>query len=79
MKRSVSQLREQGAVDYAFLGVSTADVYPQLGARFHLGADRGAWVQGVTKGGPADERGDQGRRRLAGALPGPAPTSPAAT
>ena len=60
VKTSVKQLREQGAVHYAFLGVSSQDVYPQLGERFKLGTDRGAWVQEVVKGGPADKAGIRG-------------------
>jgi S1-C subfamily serine protease len=60
IKHSVDQLRANGKVDYAFLGVSTQDVYPQLGQRFHLGTDRGAWVQEVTKGGPAADAGIKG-------------------
>jgi S1-C subfamily serine protease len=60
IKRSLEQLREDGTVDYAFLGVSTADVYPQLGSRFKLGTARGAWVQEVTKGGPSDDAGLRG-------------------
>jgi S1-C subfamily serine protease len=60
IKHSLEQLREKGSVAYAFLGVSTADVYPQLGAHFHLGTDRGAWVQEVTKGGPSDDAGIKG-------------------
>jgi S1-C subfamily serine protease len=60
IKRSLAQLREGGSVDYAFLGVSTADVYPQLGRRFKLGADRGAWVQQVTRGGPSADAGIKG-------------------
>jgi S1-C subfamily serine protease len=60
IKRSVDQLRADGKVDYAFLGVSTQDVYPQLGERFKLGTDRGAWVQEVSHGGPADHAGIRG-------------------
>jgi S1-C subfamily serine protease len=37
--------------------VATAPVYPQLAERFDLGVDAGAWVQEVTKDGPADEAG----------------------
>jgi S1-C subfamily serine protease len=60
IKHSVEQLRSNGKVDYAFLGVSTQDVYPQLGERFHLGTDRGAWVQEVSPGGPAAKAGLHG-------------------
>ena len=60
IKRSVEQLRAHGKVDYAFLGVSTQDVYPQLGEHFHLGVARGAWVHDVSGGGPADKAGIRG-------------------
>jgi S1-C subfamily serine protease len=59
-KRSISDLRESGRVDYAFLGVTTTPVYPQLAERFDLPVERGAWVQGLTAGGPADDAGVQG-------------------
>jgi S1-C subfamily serine protease len=56
-KRSIAQLREQGKVDYAFIGVSTTDVYPQLARKYDLGTDTGAWVQTVSPDGPADDAG----------------------
>jgi S1-C subfamily serine protease len=55
VKRSLDQLRRKGSADYAFLGVSTATIYPQLATRFKLPIDHGAWVQDVTAGGPADK------------------------
>jgi S1-C subfamily serine protease len=57
VKRSLAQLRETGSVKYPYLGVSTLEVYPQLDARFRLGTRRGAWVQIVVPGGPADRAG----------------------
>ena len=39
------------AVDYAYLGVSSASVYPQLAERFELPVDHGAWIQEVTPAG----------------------------
>jgi 2-alkenal reductase len=57
VKRSIDRLRANGKVPYAFLGVSTAEVYPQLAKRFGLGADHGAWIQDVTPGGPAAKAG----------------------
>jgi S1-C subfamily serine protease len=57
VKRSLDQLRRDGAVHYAYIGVSTADVYPQLARRFKLGTDHGAWVQQVVPSGPADDAG----------------------
>jgi S1-C subfamily serine protease len=57
VKRSLSQLRRDGRVRYAFLGVTTSPVYPQLAQRFGLPVEHGAWVEGVTPGGPADRAG----------------------
>lgn len=65
---SLEQLREDGEVEYAFLGVSTVPVYPQLADRFDLGVDEGAWVQTVEDGGPAARAGiragDRGEARF---------------
>jgi len=53
VRRSLDQIRETGEVRYAYLGVSTTAVYPQLADRFKLGTDDGAWVQEIVEGGPA--------------------------
>jgi 2-alkenal reductase len=57
VRRSLEQLRRSGHVRYPYLGVATQGVYPQLAARFALGTDRGAWIQQVVPGGPADKAG----------------------
>lgn len=57
VKRSLEQLRERGEVRYAYLGVSTRGVYPQLAERFGLPVEKGAWVQEVVDGGPGDDAG----------------------
>jgi len=57
VKRSLSQLRRDGRARYAYLGVSTSPVYPQLAQKFGLAVQHGAWVQGVTPGGPSDRAG----------------------
>ncbi|WP_372791198.1 S1C family serine protease, partial [Paraconexibacter sp.] len=57
VRRSIEQLRKNGKVDYAYLGVSSSAVYPQLAAKFDLPVSKGAWIQVVTKGGPADKSG----------------------
>jgi S1-C subfamily serine protease len=59
-RRSLEQLRENGEVSYAYLGVETVAIYPQLQERFDLPVDKGAWVQDVADGGPADEAGIRG-------------------
>jgi S1-C subfamily serine protease len=60
VKRSLDMLRESGEAHYAYLGVSSVQVYPQLVDRFHLGVDKGAWVQQVNAGGPAQKAGIKG-------------------
>ncbi|MBJ7332780.1 MAG: trypsin-like peptidase domain-containing protein [Solirubrobacteraceae bacterium] len=57
VRRSVADLRRDGKVEYAYLGVETSPVYPQLAERFGLGTRTGAWVQRVTPDGPSDESG----------------------
>jgi len=57
VKRSLDQLRATGKARYAYLGISSSALFPQLVDQFHLGARRGAWVQTVTPGSPADQAG----------------------
>ena len=54
-KRSMEQLIETGRVRYAWLGVRTQTVTPKLAAHFELGAARGAALQTVIEGSPADD------------------------
>jgi len=58
-KRSADQLREDGKVSYAYAGVSTQPLYPQLADRLDLPVDSGAIVSTVVPGGPADKAGLQ--------------------
>ena len=60
VKRSLDQLRADGEVSYAYIGVTTQDLYPQLADRLRIDADSGAIVSKVISGGPADEAGLQG-------------------
>jgi S1-C subfamily serine protease len=60
IKSSVEQLRENGNVRYAFIGVSTQPLYPQLAEKLGLDVDRGAIVAEVVEGGPAEEAGIRG-------------------
>ena len=60
VKRSLAALRASGKVRYAFLGVETVAIFPQLRERFGLPVAKGAWVQGVTAGGPAEKAGIRG-------------------
>jgi S1-C subfamily serine protease len=60
VKRSIDMLREDGTADYAYLGVSSVELYPQLVEKFDLEVDKGAWVQVVNAGGPAEKAGIRG-------------------
>jgi S1-C subfamily serine protease len=60
VKRSIGQLRETGRARYAYLGVSSVPLYPQLVEHFKLDVDKGAWIQKVNPGGPAEQAGLRG-------------------
>jgi S1-C subfamily serine protease len=60
VKRSLDMLRESGEARYAYLGVSSVEIYPQLQERFDLDVDKGAWVQEINPGGPAERAGLRG-------------------
>jgi S1-C subfamily serine protease len=57
VRRSLDELRADGSVEYAYIGVTTQALYPQLADRLDLPTDTGALVSKVVKGGPADEAG----------------------
>ncbi|MEA2150961.1 MAG: hypothetical protein QOD69_2791, partial [Solirubrobacteraceae bacterium] len=57
VRRTLTALRRDGTVHYAYLGVATTRIYPQLARHFDLPVDSGAWVQEVVPGGPADDAG----------------------
>jgi S1-C subfamily serine protease len=64
VKRSLGQLRRDGKPHYAYLGVTTSALYPQLARHFGLGVEHGAWVQAVSPDGPSDRAGvNPGDRR----------------
>ncbi|HET8593029.1 MAG TPA: trypsin-like peptidase domain-containing protein [Solirubrobacterales bacterium] len=58
--RSLEQLRRNGEVAYAYIGVSSQALYPQLAERLGFDVDFGALVAEVVSGGPADEAGLRG-------------------
>jgi S1-C subfamily serine protease len=60
VKRSLDQLRANGEVTYAYIGVTTQDLYPQLADRLGLDVDSGALISRVIPDGPADDAGIQG-------------------
>ena len=60
VKRSVDQLQQDGKAEYAYIGVSTQALYPQLAEKLGLDADYGGLIAEVVPGGPADEAGLDG-------------------
>ncbi len=58
-ERSVDQLRDDGEVAYAYAGVTTQPLYPQLADRLGIDADTGALVSKVEPDSPADDAGLQ--------------------
>jgi len=56
-KTVVPQLKEDGKVDRAYLGVTTAPVTAQVADDLNLPAKQGALVQAVVDSGPADKAG----------------------
>jgi S1-C subfamily serine protease len=60
IKRSVAQLQEDGSAEYAYIGVSSQALYPQLAAKLGLDTTFGGLLAEVVPGGPADKAGLQG-------------------
>lgn len=58
-ERSIEELREDGEVSYAYAGVSTQELYPQLADRLGLEVETGAIVAEVVPDSPADDAGLQ--------------------
>ena len=62
----VQQLLDNGVVHHAYLGITGADIDPQLADALNLPVDQGALVEQVVNGGPADDAGIQeGDERVA--------------
>jgi S1-C subfamily serine protease len=61
-KQIVPQLKEDGKVERAYLGVTTATVTEQDAEDHDLPVDAGALIQEVVDGGPADDAGLRGGR-----------------
>ena len=60
IEHSVAMLREKGHAEYAFIGVSSQPVYPQLAQKLGIDTEFGALVASVVPGGPAAAAGLQG-------------------
>jgi S1-C subfamily serine protease len=60
IKRSVAQLQEDGGVEYAYIGVSSQALYPQLAEKLGLDTTYGGLLAEVVSGGPAEKAGLRG-------------------
>ncbi len=58
--RSLRELREDGRVEYGYLGVTTLQLWPQLAERLDLDVRDGGLVQEVEENSPAEEAGLRG-------------------
>ncbi len=59
----VGQIKDDGTVEHAYLGVSGATITPEISDALNLGVDSGVLVQELTGGGPADDAGLKGGDR----------------
>jgi len=60
VKRSLAQLKDDGEAEYAYIGVTSQPLYPQLSEKLGLDADFGGLIAEVVDGGPADQAGLEG-------------------
>ncbi len=65
VSRSLRELRENGKVEYGYLGVTSQPLYPQLAKRLDLPTSTGALIVQVQGGSPADKAGlETGKRKI---------------
>jgi S1-C subfamily serine protease len=60
VRYSLDQLRDDGQVDYAYLGVTSESLYPQLAEHLGLDTEAGALITDVVDDSPADDAGLKG-------------------
>ncbi|HEX5982821.1 MAG TPA: trypsin-like peptidase domain-containing protein [Solirubrobacterales bacterium] len=60
VERSIEQLREDGEAEYAYIGVSSQPLYPQLARKLGLDTDFGGLLSDVVPDGPAEQAGLRG-------------------
>jgi S1-C subfamily serine protease len=60
VRYSLDQLKADGKVDYAYLGVTSESLYPQLAEHLGLDTEAGALITDVVDGSPADDAGLKG-------------------
>jgi 2-alkenal reductase len=60
VRRSIRQIRDDGEARYAYIGISSQRLYPQLADKLGVPVDEGAVVAEVVEDGPADKAGIKG-------------------
>jgi S1-C subfamily serine protease len=60
VKRSIAQLKQDGTVEYAYIGVSSQALYPQLADKLGLDTTFGGLISKVEPGSPAEKAGLEG-------------------
>ena len=60
VRYSLPQLKSGGKVEYAYLGVTSESLYPQLASHLGIPAPSGALITDVVNGSPADKAGLHG-------------------
>jgi S1-C subfamily serine protease len=60
VRYSLDQLKADGKVEYAYLGVTSESLYPQLAEHLGLDTESGALITDVVNGSPADDAGLKG-------------------
>jgi S1-C subfamily serine protease len=60
IKRSIAQLEETGVAEYAYIGVSSQALYPQLAEKLGLDTTFGGLLAEVVPGGPGEKAGLKG-------------------
>ena len=60
VRRSIDQIRNGGEANYAYIGISSQNLYPQLADRLDVPVQDGALIADVVENGPADKAGIKG-------------------
>ena len=76
VRSELAQLKADGEVEHAYLGISGATITEELAKAVNLPVEEGVLVQEVVKDSPADEAGVEGGRTAA-TIEGPKPNSAA--
>jgi S1-C subfamily serine protease len=63
VRRSIAAIRADGKVRYAYVGLASQPLYPQLAERLGVPVDDGAVISEVIEDGPADKAGIRGGDR----------------